>query len=113
MFDWQSASGSRDGVRVDLVGDPYGGGETENFLNRAAFRLAPTGRFGNLERNSLRSPATYAFSYTHLTLSTITDAEKIQFAAELIKHFNTQQWGQPDTNFYTKQNKLASIQGTQ
>jgi hypothetical protein len=52
----------KNGVRVDLIGDPYTGSTSGPYLNRAAFREAPTGRFGTLKRNGLRSPSTYQFN---------------------------------------------------
>ena len=86
------------GVRVDLIGDPYTG-STSGFLNQAAFRAAPTGRFGNLERNSLRSPATYQLNLGLLKDFNFTETIKFQFRAEAFNLFNTPQFTNPNTDF--------------
>ena len=115
IFRAQSGSAfdiRRDGVRVDLVGDPYGG-TTEKFLDRAAFRLAPAGRFGNLERNGLRSPSTYVVNLGVSKNFGISEDAKIQFRTEFFNLLNTPQLSQPDTNFDTGNNNFGRIQGTQ
>ncbi len=115
IFRAQSGSAfdiRRDGIRVDLVGDPYGG-STQRFLNRSAFRLAPTGRFGNLERNSLRSPSTYRFNLGVSKNFSIYEDVSLQFRTEFFNIFNTPQLTQPDGNFDPGNGNFGRIQGTQ
>lgn len=87
------------GVRVDLVGDPYTTLNGEKVLNRSAFRAAPNGRFGNLERNSLRSDATYVLNLGLTKNFAIYERWKAQFRAEFFNVTNTRQPGIADTNF--------------
>lgn len=86
----------RNGIRVNLVGDPYTGDETP-YLNIAAFQEAATG-FGNLERNSLRSPSTYQLNLGLTKNFAIYEAAKIQFRVEAFNLFNTPQLGTPNTD---------------
>jgi hypothetical protein len=86
----------RNGVRVDLVGDPYTGNEFP-YLNFTAFREAPAGRFGNLERNSLRSPSTRQLNLG-LTKNFGNERVKAQFRTEFFNIFNTPQLGVPNTD---------------
>lgn len=86
----------RNGVRVNLVGDPYTGNEAP-YLNRSAFQAATTG-FGNLERNSLRSPSTYQLNLGLTKNFAIYEAAKIQVRAEAFNLFNSPQLGTPNTN---------------
>lgn len=87
----------RDGVRVDLVGDPYNG-PAGQYLNRAAFVNAPAGRFGNLERNSLRGPSTRNLNLGLTKNFSIYEQFKIQFRAEFFNITNTPQLTPPSTD---------------
>jgi outer membrane receptor protein involved in Fe transport len=87
----------RDGVRVDLTGDPYAG-NGNFYLNRSAFTNAPAGRFGNLERNGLRGPAGYQLNMGLLKDFGITERVKFQFRAEAFNLFNTPQRTPPNTD---------------
>ncbi len=88
----------KNGVRVDLIGDPYTGSTSGPYLNRAAFREAPTGRFGTLKRNGLRSPSTYQFNLGVTKNFRIYEDIKLQFRSEFFNLFNTPQLGVPNTN---------------
>lgn len=115
IFRAQSGSAfdvRRNGVRVDLVGDSYGD-TTDNYINRAAFREAPTGRFGTLERNGLRSPSTYIVNLGLSKNFGITETSKIQFRTEFFNLLNTPQFSQPDTNFDPNNGNFGRISGTQ
>ncbi|MEQ1641829.1 MAG: TonB-dependent receptor [Pyrinomonadaceae bacterium] len=87
----------RDGVRVDLTGDPYAGGGNV-YLNRSAFTNAPAGRFGNLERNGLRGPSGNQLNFGLLKDFGITERVKLQFRAEFFNVFNTPQRTPPNTD---------------
>lgn len=114
----------RDGVRVDLIGEPYTG-DRDPFLNpfqpasgpsipNAAFRAAPAGRFGNLERNSLRSPSTYQLNLGLTKNIALYEDFKLQFRAEAFNIFNTTQLGTPngDTNNANAFDGFGTIRGT-
>ena len=106
------------GVLVDLTGDPYTGNDSP-FLNTSAFRPAPTGRFGNLERNSLRSPSLRQLNLGITKNFGIYERFKVQFRAEAFNLFNWSQLSVPNTgvdfNNATMMNNNTSfgfIQGT-
>ena len=86
------------GIRVDVNGDPYGSGTTEDYLRRAAFTIAPTGRFGTLERNSLRTPSTRQLNLGVSKNFNFTERTKIQFRAEAFNLTNSPQLTGPNTN---------------
>jgi hypothetical protein len=88
----------RNGVRVDLVGEPYTGDASARYLDPAAFREAPAGRFGTLERNSLRSPSTYQLNLGVSKNFGIYEDLKLQFRTEFFNIFNTPQLGVPNTD---------------
>ncbi len=82
---------------VDLVGDPYDG-PNGAYLNRSAFAEA-TG-VGSLERNSLRSPATWQLNVGLLKDFRFTETFKLQFRAEAFNVFNKTQLGTPNTDYF-------------
>ncbi|HEX8567371.1 MAG TPA: carboxypeptidase-like regulatory domain-containing protein [Pyrinomonadaceae bacterium] len=89
------------GIRVDVTGDPYGENETGNpYLNRTAFRAVPlnAGRFGNLERNSLRSPSTSQLNLGLTKNFQLYESFKLQLRAEGFNVLNTPQFNRPETN---------------
>jgi hypothetical protein len=81
------------GVRVDLIGEPYIDGTGREALNPAAFRIAPDGRFGTLERNSLRTPNTNQLNLGLTKNFAIYETLKLQLRAEAFNVFNTPQFG--------------------
>ncbi len=87
----------RDGVRVDLVGEPYTG-NNEVYLNRASFVNAPAGRFGNLERNGLRGPSTAQLNLGLTKNFAIYERFKAQFRTEFFNILNTPQLTPPSTD---------------
>lgn len=105
----------RNGVRVDLTGEAYAGDGSNRFLNLASFREAPAGRFGNLERNSLRSPATYQLNLGLTKNFEITETVKIQFRTEAFNVFNKPQLGTPNTDITDTRVRegFGTIRGTQ
>lgn len=87
----------RDGVRVDVNGDPYGGPGGQ-YLRPAAFMAAPAGRFGNLERNGLRGPSTKQLNLGLTKNVAIYEKWKVQLRAEFINLTNTPQLTPPNTD---------------
>lgn len=100
------------GVRVDLVGEPYVGGDNSR-LNFAAFRAAPAGRFGTLERNSLRSPSTRLLNLGLTKNFGIYEKIKAQFRVELFNVFNSPQLGVPNGFFDPNNPSFGTIRSTQ
>ncbi|MDM7923070.1 MAG: TonB-dependent receptor, partial [Pyrinomonadaceae bacterium] len=99
---WRLSSGQafdvrRNGVRVDLVGDPYTG-DNDLYLNRSAFVDAPAGFFGNLKRNSLRGPATNQLNLGLTKNFRAGERFKVQFRTEFFNIFNTPQLTPPNTD---------------
>ena len=80
------------GVRVDIIGSPYAD-DSREFINGSAFRPAPTGRFGNLERNSLRTPNTKQLNFGLTKNFAIYEDIKVQFRAEAFNLLNKPQIG--------------------
>ena len=100
---WRAQSGQafdvrRNGVRVDLVGDPYTSGPNHLFLKRTAFADAPAGRFGNLERNGLRGPSNNQLNLGLTKNFNVEELFKIQFRTEIFNLFNHPQLTPPNTD---------------
>jgi Flp pilus assembly protein TadG len=89
----------RDGVRVDLVGEPYTG-EQDQFLVRSSFVPAPTGRFGTLERNSLRGPSQQQLNIGLTKNFGLYEDLRLQFRTEFFNIFNTPQLNPPNQNTF-------------
>lgn len=88
----------KDNKLVDLTGDPYADAENNTpWLNRSAFSIPASG-IGNLERNSLRSPATYVLNLGVSKDFAFTETIRLQFRTEAFNLFNNIQWGTPNTN---------------
>jgi len=99
---WRFQSGQtfdvrRDGVRVNLTGEPYTGNR-DLYLNRSAFSNAAAGTFGNLERNSLRGPSNNQLNLGLLKNFQVYDLFKIQFRSEFFNVFNRPQLTPPNTD---------------
>lgn len=87
------------GRLVNVTGDPYSGNDNHTpWIVRSAFTPAATG-FGNLERNSLRSPWTNQLNLGLSKDFRFTETVKLQFRAEAFNVFNTIQWGTPNTDY--------------
>jgi outer membrane receptor protein involved in Fe transport len=87
------------GRLVNVAGDPYTNNSTNSpYLNRAAFTPTATG-FGNLQRNSLRSPANNQLNLGLSKDFRFTESARLQFRAEAFNVFNRIQWGNPNTDY--------------
>ncbi len=107
----------RNGVLVDLIGDPYAA-PAGRYLNPAAFREVPQGtggapsRIGSLERNGLRGRP---FRSANLGLAknfNFTEETRLQFRTEFFNLTNTPQFNVPNTDLGNA-NDFGRIQGTQ
>ncbi|MBS1792579.1 MAG: TonB-dependent receptor [Acidobacteria bacterium] len=99
---------------VNLTGDPYTGNSNHTpYLNRSAFTPVSTG-LGTLERNSLRSPATYQWNLGISKDFKIAELFKIQFRTEAFNILNNIQWGTPNTDLNNSStfNGFGTIRGT-
>ena len=88
----------RNGVRVDVVSSPYANIGGNYYLDRGAFREAPDGRYGTLERNGLRGPAGYQLNLGLTKNFAIYERFKAQFRVEGFNVFNTPQLTPPNTD---------------
>jgi hypothetical protein len=98
---------------VNVTGDPYTNSDSV-YLNRSAFTPAAAGTIGNLERNSLRSPATYQLNFGLLKNFNFTETAKLQFRAEGFNILNQTQLGNPNTDYNNTNsfNGFGTIRGT-
>jgi hypothetical protein len=81
---------------ANVSGDPLTGNDNP-YLNPAAFSNPASG-LGNLERNSLRSPANWQLNLGLAKNFNFTERAKLQFRAEAFNVLNRIQWNTPDTN---------------
>lgn len=116
---WRIQSGQpfdvrRNGVLVDLVGEPYTG-ERDPYLVRSSFVDAPTGRFGTLKRNSLRGPIGNQLNLGLTKNFAIYERFKAQFRTEFFNLFNTPQLTPPNTDLGNSDPVFGfgTIRGTQ
>jgi hypothetical protein len=78
----------------NLVGDPYSGQNSFQWLNQAAFARPADGSYGNLGRNALRMPGIRNMDANLVKNFHITETVKVQFRCEVFNLFNHPQvWG--------------------
>jgi hypothetical protein len=71
-----------------------------NYINPAAFSLAPEATFGNTPRTlSMRGPGQKNWDLSVFKNFSITEKAKAQFRAEALNGFNSPLFHSPDTNF--------------
>ena len=88
-------------MRPNLIGDPYGAGGPNAYLNKAAFGIpVPSIAFGNLGRNSLRGPNFWQWDLGLSKNFTIPAREgmTLQFRSEFFNLLNHTNLGMPDAN---------------
>jgi hypothetical protein len=68
------------------------------WLNKAAFVLAPTGTFGNAGRNILTAPGFEDIDFAVSKLTLIAERFSLQFRAEAFNLFNHPNFAQPSNN---------------
>jgi len=69
------------------------------WLNKAAFALAPSGTFGNAGRNILTAPGFEDIDFAISKTTAIKERLSLQFRAEAFNLFNHPNFGQPANNF--------------
>ena len=95
-------SGSGDfNDRPNVVGDPKGPQTVAQWLNPAAFALAPRGQFGNAGRNIIRGPgyANVDLGFFKNTYFGHEDRFRAQLRAEFFNLLNHPNFAQPVRNF--------------
>jgi hypothetical protein len=68
------------------------------WLNKAAFVLAPTGTFGNAGRNILTAPGFEDIDFAISKLTSVKERFSLQFRAEAFNLFNHPNFAQPSNN---------------
>ena len=95
----------------DLVGDPYAGTNSFQWLNPAAFARPADGSYGNLGRNRLRLPGVRNVDVNLVKNFNFTETIKLQFRSEVFNLFNHPQvWG--ITSGFSADNPGAGISAT-
>ncbi len=79
---------------VNLIGDPYAGQNSGQWINPAAFARPLDGQYGNLHRNALRLPHITNVDASLFKNFAIRENMRLTFRAESFNLFNhTQIWG--------------------
>jgi hypothetical protein len=82
------------GQYPDLIGDPYQGQTSAQWLNPAAFARPQEGSYGTLGRNALRLPPVRNVDASIIKNFAIKERAKVTFRAEFFNLFNHPQvWG--------------------
>jgi hypothetical protein len=78
----------------NLVGDPYAGQNSFQWLNPAAFQRPADGQYGTMTRNELRLPGLWNVDASIMKNFNITEGTKVTFRCEAFNIFNHPQvWG--------------------
>jgi len=88
-------------MRPNLIGNPYGAGGPNAYLNKAALAIpVPSAPFGNLGRNSLRAPNFWQWDFGLSKNFRIPAREgmALQFRSEFFNLLNHTNFGMPDAN---------------
>ena len=88
-------------MRPNVIGNPYGAGGPNAYLNKAAFAIPlPSAPFGNLGRNSLRAPNFWQWDLGLSKNFAIPGREgmALQFRSEFFNLLNHTNFGMPDAN---------------
>lgn len=103
------------GNRLSATGqDPYLAKDQRNaghFFNKAAFRNPVSGEFGNLQRNVLIGPSTWAWDFSAIKNFQITESKRLQFRCEAFNFANHPALGNPDTNWASSTQTPAATFG--
>jgi len=97
-----------------LLQNPYGdrsGRPYSNYLNPLAFALPPLGTLGNVGRNSIQGPASWAFDVALSRAFNVRENQKVEFRAEAFNLTNSFRPMAPATNF--SQNTFGQIRAAQ
>jgi hypothetical protein len=99
IADYRGVSQMRPNVSGDTTGSS-GAAMLDNYFNKAAFSIPlATAPFGNLGRNSLRSPGLEQWDLSVSKNFRITERISAQFRSEFFNILNHTNFGLPDTTF--------------
>lgn len=82
----------------NLVGDPEGPKTVEQWYNKAAFELVPSGRFGNAGRNILRGPGWVTFDLSLQKRVAFTSRVNATVRWDIFNVFDRANFGLPERN---------------
>jgi len=82
----------------NLIGDPKGPQTVEQWYNKAAFELVPSGTFGNAGRNILRGPGWVTFDMSVQRRIAFTDRVNATLRWDVFNLFDRANLGLPDRN---------------
>lgn len=82
----------------NLVGDPEGPGDVDDYFNVDAFELVPAGVFGNAGRNILRGPGYVTFDMSLQRRIAIGGRLAANLRWDVFNLFNRANFGNPNTN---------------
>jgi hypothetical protein len=72
-----------------VLANPYGNKTVGNYLNPAAFVLAPVGQEGTIGRNSILGPGTWQFDMALSRTFRVREQQKVEFRAEAFNVTNS------------------------
>jgi hypothetical protein len=111
-----NAIGNRDNLRPSLIpggnSNPVRSGNPDAYVDASQFVLAPVGMFGNLGRNTVRSPGLVDFDGSLFKNFTLAEEHKLQFRAEFFNLFNRPNFGAPVGNNGPNNAMLVNTDGT-
>ena len=84
--------------RANLVGDPYGDGSVENYLNTAAFTTPALGTLGNSGRNSFNGPGQRFFDFSLVRSFRFANTHRLEARFESFNVLNWFQMNNPQSN---------------
>jgi hypothetical protein len=82
----------------NLIGDPEGPKTVEEWYNKAAFELVPSGAFGNAGRNILRGPGWVTFDLSVQRRIDLTSRVNTTLRWDIFNVFDRANFGNPDRN---------------
>jgi len=104
-------NGSSYGSGVDVIGDPYAGQTSTQWINPAAFLRPQNGVFGNLGRNALRLPTVVNLDASILKNFPIRESMRLTYRFEVFNAANHPEiWG--IVNSFTGDNPGSGISAT-
>ena len=92
-----NTAGVRDYERPNQIGDPLSGVPTGYEFNASAYAIPGTGTYGNVGRNSLRSPAVFDMDFSVFKNIPLGHSEtrRLQLRFEGFNVFNVMNWSTP------------------
>jgi outer membrane receptor protein involved in Fe transport len=82
----------------NLIGDPKGPKTVEQWYNKAAFELVPSGTFGNAGRNIVRGPGWVTFDLSVQRRIELTSRVNTTLRWDIFNMFDRANFGNPDRN---------------